>query len=297
MIPNRIGSRSGNRKRENKLIFAVSASSLGVNRIPNNEERLQRGLISIKQDTIDKIVHDYSLEEPMHNTIVKKTVIILLAIAITGCSAIPPLDLSFLTPNTPLPTDTPEPTVTLFPSPTPTRDLFMVNTEAPTSIPPTLEPGVLPTRTSTPTRMPRPTITMETLDPKLYTPSPNIFNFVQKSTNQIVWGYNCDGDRSIMFTVTVTPVRRMKYVLLFVRLQDKYSGRGTDWGAGAIMKDNDQGIYFYRLELDQIVDYKKFEDAWLQYQFVASTIGLTVLGRSVVDRTSVSITDCRVLDP
>ena len=231
----------------------------------------------------------------MHSTIVKKLVIILLAIAITGCSALPPLDLSFLTPSSPLPTDTPQPTVTRFPSPTGTKDLFVVNTEAPTQIPPTLDPLIKPSRTPTLTKSPRPTITLETLDPGLYTPSPNIFNFVQKSTNQIVWGYNCDGDRSILFTVTVTPVRRMKYSLLFIRLQDKFSGRGTEWGAGAIMKDNDQGKYFYKLELDQIDGYEEFQDAWLQYQFVASTIGLTVLGRSVVDRTSVSITSCNAL--
>jgi hypothetical protein len=232
----------------------------------------------------------------LRNSIVKKTVIILLAIAISGCSAIP-LDLSFLTPGTPAPTDTLQPTVTRFPSPTATRDPFVINTQGPTDVPPTLEPGVLPSRTPTLTRTARPTITLETLDPSLYTPSANIFQFVQRSTSQLVWGYNCDGDRSIMFTATVAPVRRLRYVLLFIRLQDKYSGRGTEWGAGAIMKDNDQGKYFYRLELDQINDYRKFEDAWLQYQLVASTVGLTVLGRTVVDHTSVSLTHCSVLNP
>ena len=224
----------------------------------------------------------------------KKTVIILLTVVITSCTALP-FDLPMLTPPaTAGPTDTPEPTVTRIP----TRDLFVINTEVPTEVPPTLEPGVTappPTRTPTTTATIRPTITMDPLDPGLFTPSPNIFNFVQKSTSQLVWGGTCDGDRSIMFIVTVTPVRRMKYVLLFIRLQDKYSGRGTEWGAGAIMKDNDQGKYFYKLELDQIADYQSYQDAWLQYQFVASTVGLTVLGRSVVDRTSISLTNCRAL--
>lgn len=230
----------------------------------------------------------------MHSTLVKKTVIVLLAVALAGCSAIP-LDLSFLASATPAPTDTLPPTVTLLPSRTPTQDLFAVNTQAPTDIPATLEPGVLPSRTPTLTGTPRPTITLETLDPSLYTPSPNIIQFVQRSTDQVVWGSTCNGDRSIFFTATVSQVRRLKYVLLFVRLQDKYSGRGTEWGAGAIMKDNDQGRYFYKLELDQINDYEKFEDAWLQYQLVASTVGLTVLGRSVVNRTSVSLTHCSAL--
>ena len=225
----------------------------------------------------------------------KKTLSILLAIIVTGCSALPAVDLTFLDTPTTGPTNTIPPTVTSFPTSTATRDPFAINTEGPTEIPPTLEPGVSPkppTRTPTVTTTARPTITLEPLDPSLFTPSPNIFNFVQKSTSQLVWGYGCDGYRSIQFVVTVTPVRRMKYVLLFIRLQDKYSGRGTQWGAGAIMHDNDQGKYFYTIHLDQIEDYEQFTDAWLQYQFVASTIGLTRLGSSVVDRTSVSLTHC-----
>jgi hypothetical protein len=224
----------------------------------------------------------------------RKIAIILLTIVITGCSALP-VDLSFLTPVTVAPTNTPEPTVTKVP----TKDLFVINTEAPTEIPPTLEPGVTPptpTRTATFPPTLRSTITLEPIDPSLFTPSPNIFQFVQRSTNQLIWGYNCDGERSIQFVATVTPVRRLKYVLLFVRLQDKYSGRGTEWGAGAILSDNDQGKYFYRLHVDQIEGYEDFQDAWLQYQLVASTVGLTVLGRSVVDRTSVSLTHCSVLN-
>ena len=228
----------------------------------------------------------------------KKIVIVVLAFVITSCSALP-VDLSFLTPPTSAPTDTPRPTVTLFPTPTATRDLFAVNTEGPTEIPPTFDPAVTPptvTRTAPPTYTVRPTITLEPIDPSLFTPSPNIFTYVSRSTDQIVWGSTCDGDRGILFVANVTPVRRLKYVLLFIRLQDKYSGRGTEWGAGAIMKDNDQGKYFYKLELNQIEDYMFYEDAWLQYQLVASTVGLTVLGRSVVDRTSVSVTHCSAMN-
>ncbi|GAB4460294.1 MAG: hypothetical protein Kow0070_16320 [Anaerolineales bacterium] len=229
----------------------------------------------------------------MHSPFVK-TVVILLVLALSGCSALP-FDFALSASATPAPTDTPAPTVTRFPSPTATRDPFALNTQPPTEPPATLPPGVLPTRTPTLTRTARPTITLETLPPILNTPSPLIFQVVQRSTNQLVWGGDCQGERSILFTATVNRVRRLKYVLLFFRLQDKYSGRGTDWGGGAIMKDNDQGIYFYKLELDQIQDYDQFQDAWLQYQLVASTAGLTVLGRTVVDRTSVSVTHCSAL--
>jgi len=229
----------------------------------------------------------------------KKVIIVALAIIITGCSALPPLDLSFLTSPTTEPSSTSGPTVTLFPTKTNTPDLFQIVTVGPTNTPKpneTLPTSAPPTRTPTITLTLRPTITLEPLDPSLFTPSPNLFKFVSRSTNQIVWGSTCDGSRSIMFVVDVNYIRRLKYVLLFVRLQDKYSGRGTEWGAGAIMSDNDQGKYFYTLELDQIEDYIFYEDAWLQYQFVAATSGLTVLGRSVVDRTSVSVTHCKTFN-
>ena len=152
-----------------------------------------------------------------------------------------------------------------------------------------------PAPTFTPTF--RPTITMEAIDPSLFTPSPNLFMAVQRTTNQIVWGSTCQGARNIKFTAQVMPARRLKFVTLWYRLQDKYSGRHTDWGGGAILSDNDQGTYFYTLELNQIQSYRYYEDAWFQYQLVASTVTRKVLGRSVVSRSDVSLTHCTVINP
>jgi hypothetical protein len=155
------------------------------------------------------------------------------------------------------------------------------------------------TNTPAPTFTPtiRPTITLEPLQPILFTPSPNLFLSVQRSTSQLVWGSTCEGARSIRFTAQVTPARRLRYVTLWYRLQDKYSGRHTDWGGGAILSDNDQGLYFYELDLSQIQRYRFYEDAWFQYQLVASTATQRVLGRSVVSRSDVSLTHCKVLNP
>ena len=228
----------------------------------------------------------------MHSTLVKKIIPVILTLVIAGCSAFP---LDFLNTPVPVSSNTAEPTVTSIPSKTNTPDLFAISTEEPTE---TVNPAITPARpTRTPPNTPtlRSTITLEPLDPMLFTPSPNMFAFAQRSASQIVWGYSCDGARSIRFTIQVNPVKGLKYVLLFYRLQDKYSALGTEWGGGAIMKDNDQGTYFYTLELDQIDDYRLFQDAWLQYQFVASTVSLKVLGRTVADRTSISLTSCSVL--
>jgi hypothetical protein len=221
-------------------------------------------------------------------------IIAIIASIFSGCAELP-VSLPFL--GTPTPTDSPQPTATPFSlQASNTPDLFVINTAPPTATPPIGVPliGNTPIPSLTPTR--RPTITLEPIDPNLFTPSANLFLAPQLSTYQLVWGYNCDGARSIKFVVQVNVVRRLKYVLLFIRLQDKYSARVTDWGAGAIMKDNDKGTYFYTVELDQIENYRDFEDAWLQYQFVASTSALKVLGRSIVSRNEVSLTNCRVFN-
>ena len=228
----------------------------------------------------------------------KKFLFVLIILSLlSGCSGLP-VSIPFL--QTPAPTQPsgPQPTATPFSLPdTNTPDLFVLNT-----LPPTTTPGTgtsIVTDTPPPTFTPtfRPTITLEPIDPSLFTPSPNLFLTVQRSTNQIVWGSTCEGARTIKFTSQVMPARRLKFVTLWYRLQDKYSGRHTDWGGGAILSDNDQGTYFYNLELSQIQSYRYYEDAWFQYQLVASTVTRKVLGRSVVSRSDVSLTHCTVLNP
>lgn len=225
----------------------------------------------------------------MRRFVLIATILSLLA----GCTALPLGSIPFF--GSPTPSRPPQPTATPFSLPASfTPDLFALNTEAPTTTPPTGTPRITDTPFPTFTPTTRPTITLAPQDVHLFTPSAPLFLPPLLSTRQIVWGTTCQGDRSIKFEVAVKKVRRLRYVLLFVRLQDKYSARNTDWGTGAIMSDNDLGTYFYTLRLNQIPDYQSYEDAWLQYQFVASTVGLTVLGRSIASRDEVSITHCTV---
>lgn len=233
----------------------------------------------------------------------KKIVLAGMAILLVGCAGLPNINLPFLQASTPQPAvvNSPAPTVTLVSdSWTNTPDLFATNTPGPTETPESGTPHATSTKTPFPTIPPtaRSTITLEPVDITLFTPGPNPFSLLSKSTTQLVWGYTCDGARSIKFVVqVVAPLKRLKYVTLWYRLQDKYSARQTPWGGGAIMADNDRGTYFYTLELSQIDDYKQYYDAWLQFQFVASNIFLHRLGASTVDRTSVSLTHCSILNP
>jgi len=214
---------------------------------------------------------------------------------LSGCAGLP-ISIPFL--QTPTQVSAPQPTVTPYSlESTSTPDLFILNTLPPTTTPFTETPLVTDTAPPTFTPTIRSTITLEPISANLYTPSPNLFLSVQRSTAQIVWGSTCEGARSIRFTAQVMAARRLRYVTLWYRLQDKYSGRHTDWGGGAILSDNDQGTYFYNLELSQIDRYRLYEDAWFQYQLVASTATEKVLGRSVVSRNDVSLTHCKALNP
>jgi hypothetical protein len=225
----------------------------------------------------------------------KLNLVLILIFLLSGCSGLP-VSIPFL--GTPSPTSPPVFTPTPFSlDPTHTPNLFVLNTLEPTGTPPTGTPLITDTPEPTLTPTFRPTITLEPIDPSLFTPSPNIFLTVQRSTNLIVWGYNCEGARSIRFTANVMTVPRLRYVTLWYRLQDKYSGRHTDWGGGAILSDNDQGTYFYDLDLSQIQRYRFYTDAWFQYQLVASTATQRILGRSVVSRADVSLMHCSVVNP
>jgi len=227
----------------------------------------------------------------------KFSFLLLIVSLLSGCSGLP-ISIPFL--QTPVPTqpDAPQSTVTPFSlADTNTPDLFVLNTLPASTTPGTGTPSITDTPPPTFTPTFRPTITLEAIDPSLFTPSPNLFLSVQRSTNQIVWGSTCEGARTIKFTAGVMPARRLRFVTLWYRLQDKYSGRHTNWGGGAILSDNDQGTYFYNLELSQIQNYRYYEDAWFQYQLVASTVTRKVLGRSVVSRSDVSLTHCTVINP
>jgi hypothetical protein len=226
----------------------------------------------------------------------KKLVFILVVISVlSGCTGLP--SLPFLQTAAPQ-AGSPQPTVTPFAlDPTYTPDLFVLNTLPPTTTASTGMPVVTETPFPTLTATIRPTITLEAIDPMFFTPSPNLFMFVQRSTDQIVWGSTCEGARFIRFNASVQYVLKLRYVTLWYRLQDKYSGRHTEWGGGAILADNDRGTYYYTLDLSQIQRYRYYEDAWLQYQLVASTATQKVLGRSVVSRNEVSVTHCKVLNP
>ena len=206
---------------------------------------------------------------------------------LAGCSALPDLS-AFL----------PQPSATLTFTHTPTTTLVPGETRLPTDTPTiTLTPTAISTRTpfASRTATQRPTITFPAPVFGLSTLGSSIFSPVQISGGLIQWG-RCGGPEAINFTVRVAKTKGLYYVLLFLRLQDKYSSLGTEWGAGAIMHGN-KAVYTYTVTVDNITRYQDFDDAWLQYQIVASDSRLNHLGSSIVHYNEISITHCATPTP
>jgi hypothetical protein len=92
----------------------------------------------------------------------------------------------------------------------------------------------------------------------------------------------CSPDR-IDITVGLTePPEPSRYMQLFVRVVDKKSGEVGGWSPGLSMSKLGDMKFFFTLTLGKIPDYEKFNDAWLQYQFVAYNKSEAEIGRSDV---------------
>jgi len=121
-----------------------------------------------------------------------------------------------------------------------------------------------------------------------------MFLSISASTDTIVWGSHCEGPRSIDFSAGVAGIN-VDYVLLFLHLEDKFTGYGTRWGAGAIMqREKVTGKYLYHITYDQLPNYRDFEDAWIVFQIVAATNKLKRLGSTTVYDREISLKHCPV---
>ena len=218
-----------------------------------------------------------------------------LALLLAGC-AMP--DLSYLlsvVQPTPSATASPSPTATLAPGETrlPTETPTPSETPTETPAPPTETPAFTPTLTR------RPTITLPAPDMSAFTPGAMAITSILVSGDLIRWGA-CGGigPYEVKFTVRVAKVKGLYYVLLFMRLQDKYSWLGSDWFGGAIMNaDSSKTVYTYTITKEQITNYQDYDEAWLQYQVVAADRYRKVLGRSLVYQDKITVLHCATPTP
>ena len=214
---------------------------------------------------------------------------IVLSLLLSACS-MEDLTALLLTP-TPVGTSAPEssatPAMVGTPLNTPTATIIPSFTPTPTIV----GGNAVATETLTPFV---PTFDVVEARPVVLMSGNSMFLTVGASTDTIVWGSHCEGPRYIDFSAGVAGLN-VDYVLLFLHLEDKFSGYSTPWGAGAIMqRDKITGKYNYHVTYEQLPNYRDFEDAWVVFQIVASTYSLKRLGATTVYDREISLKHCPV---
>jgi len=226
----------------------------------------------------------------MKHSFVIKLFVIIFSLLLVACATIPDM-------------------VALLASPTPTVKSMPTETPVPSEIPTGTPTQPLPTFTFTPTivgagsPLTTPTTsltpfipTFDVVQPRPITlfPGDSMFLSISASTDTIVWGSHCEGPRTIDFSAGVAGIN-VDYVLLFLHLEDKFTGYGTRWGAGAIMqREKITGKYQYHITYEQLPNYRDFEDAWIVFQIVAATDKLKRLGATRVYDRDISLKHCPI---
>lgn len=108
------------------------------------------------------------------------------------------------------------------------------------------------------------------LTPTLTLPAKGKPFFTAKvSTNHIYYrGKNC-GTKEVEFQVQVAEPEKVAGVWFLFRLKNKGGEGNTDWSEALVMTPLGSGWYSYKILSETIPGFAKFEDAWVQYQFVA----------------------------
>jgi len=225
----------------------------------------------------------------------KITPIILIIVFLTGCSGGLP-DITQLL-ATPVPvvvdTDTPVPTVTLIP----TQDLFVIATGTPVTFTPTNTP-LVPEQAATVTSLPRPTFSppLNSVDNSYYFTKNEGFQAVLISGNILYWDEGPCMPRDVKISAFVQDLGSTDKVLLFMRLREKKNTLNvTKWGAGAEMVRSDNGAFNYDVRTFNLNRYYYYKDAWIEYQLVAVTKDLEVVGRTQIYDRIVSLQKCNLL--
>jgi len=137
--------------------------------------------------------------------------------------------------------------------------------------------GLDPTRTASPTATSTgtPTTTL--------TPTPDLNRLLAGlwvDPHQVYNG-TC-GQNRISFYAQVTTPLEVKYLYLFVRLQDAASGEQTTWNEGFSMNPSNStdGAYSYTLPVSAIPNNDAFNSALIQYQLVGAAGNGDIIGRS-----------------
>jgi hypothetical protein len=86
----------------------------------------------------------------------------------------------------------------------------------------------------------------------------------------------------VLFAVAVTPLQNVQAVTIFTRLEDASGANHTAWDQGTAMNAKGNGIFQRSMPTSALPAVGQFNSALIQYQFVATDAGGTILARSPV---------------
>jgi hypothetical protein len=116
------------------------------------------------------------------------------------------------------------------------------------------------------------------------------FSTILMSDKHLYWG-SCTPS-SINATVKLVDGFQAFGVMIMLRLQDVQSGATTEWGGGAIMDKQGNGVFTYTLTAKSFTHYKEYLQALGQYQFVAYDANLHRIGASTQYLNDLRIARC-----
>ncbi len=116
------------------------------------------------------------------------------------------------------------------------------------------------------------------------------FKTILVSGKQLYWG-TCNPS-TIKAAVQVADEVPAFGVMIMLRLKDVKTGDTTDWGGGAIMDKQGNGLFTYTLTAKSFTHYRDYMQALGQYQFVAYDANLKRLGASTEYLNNLTIAPC-----
>ncbi|MCA2001313.1 MAG: hypothetical protein LDL51_05575 [Chloroflexi bacterium] len=207
------------------------------------------------------------------------------ACAVAGNPLSPPTSVPSSTPtNTPTPAPTLTPTV---PSPTFTSTPTPIRLDTKTPVPAADTPTPLVLTLTMPGVTLLPTYTPVALVPQVPIPG---FVSVSASDEVFYKGSKCEPS-SVKFTAQVSDAANAAFVVLFVRFKSKQSGVTSEW-TSITMETNGIGTFTHELFPLEMKAVDGFENAWVQYQLVATDSNSKQIGRTGIFDERLSLLNC-----
>jgi hypothetical protein len=220
----------------------------------------------------------------------KISILLVIAVLLSACSmneflGLPPVPTAVPTfTMTNIPTDAPTFTPTV-PTPTFTTTPTLVGLKTKTSTPDFTPTQLLLTPLGV-TLLPSATpISLAT-----QVPMPGFLS-ISLSDEQFYKGKDCL-PTSVKFTVQVADPANTAFVLLFVRFKSKQTGTTSEWTNSIAMESIGVGTFSHDLIPSEMKAVDLFENAWVQYQLVATDAHSNKLGKTDIFSEKLSLLEC-----